>query len=315
MNNELESIDKYLRSEIDDLEISPSEGVWDSIDSKIESKQLARNSRKMKLKILGAAVLVSGLTALVMNYYQGSSQQKPAVNDQPTLVEQKLVAPVQQLVTVETQPSNIETNKSSAHKNEVKETVSSSGNTTYLANSAKQDLTGKAEEDFAGMNDRQEAAVIKAKPVSSLVDSKKDVSDKAIILLPYFSANAANNTAESNKQSANNGSVKSDIVETTKPEPKENVIYMPNAFTPNGDGLNDVFLPQTADTPKEYKLSIFDRLGHLVFYSEDVLKGWDGQSMNNGSEEVKEDVYMWRIEMKNSKGEKEHLMGTLTLLK
>jgi hypothetical protein len=37
--------------------------------------------------------------------------------------------------------------------------------------------------------------------------------------------------------------------------------------------------------------------------------------MHNGTDDVKEDVYMWRIELKNSKGEKEHLMGSLTLLK
>ena len=90
---------------------------------------------------------------------------------------------------------------------------------------------------------------------------------------------------------------------------------MPNAFTPNGDGLNDQFIPQSAENLKEYKLYIFDRSGNTVFYSDELHRGWDGRSIVNGSEVIREDIYMWRIELKNSKGEKEHLMGYLNLIK
>ncbi len=53
-------------------------------------------------------------------------------------------------------------------------------------------------------------------------------------------------------------------------------IYIPNAFTPNGDGLNDIFKVETVIELKEFKLMIFDRTGELIFESSDISKGWDG---------------------------------------
>jgi len=53
--------------------------------------------------------------------------------------------------------------------------------------------------------------------------------------------------------------------------------YIPNAFTPNGDGLNDVFgaIPRI-DYVNQYRISIFNRWGQLLFESSDLHLGWDG---------------------------------------
>jgi len=53
-------------------------------------------------------------------------------------------------------------------------------------------------------------------------------------------------------------------------------IYIPNSFTPNGDGKNDVFYIKTVYEFSEFKLTIFNRWGDMVFESEDINKGWDG---------------------------------------
>ena len=53
-------------------------------------------------------------------------------------------------------------------------------------------------------------------------------------------------------------------------------IYLPNAFTPNGDGLNDIF-KGTMVGLKEFKfMKIFNRFGQEIFYTTDAQKGWDG---------------------------------------
>ncbi|MBC8321500.1 MAG: gliding motility-associated C-terminal domain-containing protein [Bacteroidetes bacterium] len=54
-------------------------------------------------------------------------------------------------------------------------------------------------------------------------------------------------------------------------------IYFPNAFTPNGDGLNDEFKPVTATGEIEhFSLSIFNRWGALIYQTNDISQGWDG---------------------------------------
>ena len=55
-------------------------------------------------------------------------------------------------------------------------------------------------------------------------------------------------------------------------------VYVPNAFTPNGDGKNDVWKPVFADTlnVKQYDLQIFDRNGVLVFGTNNPNDGWGG---------------------------------------
>jgi len=57
--------------------------------------------------------------------------------------------------------------------------------------------------------------------------------------------------------------------------------YIPNAFTPNGDGYNDVFKVSVVD-PVYFELSIYDRWGGLVFRSTDPEQGWDGTTPSTG---------------------------------
>jgi len=53
-------------------------------------------------------------------------------------------------------------------------------------------------------------------------------------------------------------------------------LFIPNAFSPNGDGVNDVFRVTPTCLIRKYVLKIFNRWGQQVFYSVDISKGWDG---------------------------------------
>lgn len=55
--------------------------------------------------------------------------------------------------------------------------------------------------------------------------------------------------------------------------------FMPTAFTPNNDGINDILKPILLGNVKQYKFWIYNRWGQLVFHSADLLKGWDGNYM------------------------------------
>jgi gliding motility-associated-like protein len=54
-------------------------------------------------------------------------------------------------------------------------------------------------------------------------------------------------------------------------------IYIPNAFTPDGDGLNDLFMP-VGQGIVNLSMQIFDRWGNMVYFSENETRGWDGAS-------------------------------------
>lgn len=73
-------------------------------------------------------------------------------------------------------------------------------------------------------------------------------------------------------------------------------IYVPTAFTPDGDGLNDLFFPQLSNIDvAEYRFWITNRSGQVVFETIDPLAKWDG-SENNSSYFGRGDLYQWHIE-------------------
>lgn len=92
------------------------------------------------------------------------------------------------------------------------------------------------------------------------------------------------------------------------------IIYTPNAFTPDGNGTNDVFLPKIdGDEEGTYELYIFNRWGEVVFKSTDKNIGWDGTSKNI---KAKEDTYVWKIRVKDQKNSKKYeYVGHVTLLR
>jgi gliding motility-associated-like protein len=52
--------------------------------------------------------------------------------------------------------------------------------------------------------------------------------------------------------------------------------FAPGAFTPNGDGKNDIFRPLLFGNVKKYRFTIYNRWGNVVFESTELMKGWDG---------------------------------------
>ena len=53
-------------------------------------------------------------------------------------------------------------------------------------------------------------------------------------------------------------------------------VWVPNAFSPNHDDVNEVFLPQISSSLESYELYIFDRWGKMIFETDDFNQGWDG---------------------------------------
>jgi len=87
-------------------------------------------------------------------------------------------------------------------------------------------------------------------------------------------------------------------------------IYSPNAFTPNGDGLNDRFVFKGIGDNEHALLQIYDRWGRMVFQTNDPEKGWDGYI---GNQPGIPDSYVWILYL--GTGHVYTYKGSVTLVK
>lgn len=94
------------------------------------------------------------------------------------------------------------------------------------------------------------------------------------------------------------------------------IISAPTAFSPNNDGINDVFYILSTDETIEFHLYIYDRHGQLVFQTDDIRVGWDGKT--NGTP-APPDVYVYLVEYRGkgdvAPGNKRIMKGQITLIR
>lgn len=88
-------------------------------------------------------------------------------------------------------------------------------------------------------------------------------------------------------------------------------LYIPSAFTPNGDGLNDVFRIPVGSNLKLVDFSIFNRWGERIFITKDAAKGWDGRAKGRMQEAG---VYIYSIKGTQD-GKPVTIKGTVTLVR
>ncbi|MCW3082798.1 MAG: hypothetical protein JWP12_164 [Bacteroidetes bacterium] len=93
----------------------------------------------------------------------------------------------------------------------------------------------------------------------------------------------------------------------------EFTFYIPNAFSPNGDGINDEFYGK-GDFINDFEMTIYDRWGNLIFYTDDINKHWNGTA-NHGSEIAQMDTYVYVVKLTDYKDKKHKFMGSVTLVK
>jgi gliding motility-associated-like protein len=103
-----------------------------------------------------------------------------------------------------------------------------------------------------------------------------------------------------------------DTINVDVPFEECNPVVFPNTFTPNGDNINDVFRPKQDSDPYEYKLTIFNRWGALLFQSASFYTGWDGSYKGSP---MPSGVYYWIAAYKSADGKKHTQSGYVTLIR
>lgn len=92
------------------------------------------------------------------------------------------------------------------------------------------------------------------------------------------------------------------------------LLYVPSAFTPNGDGINDGFLVVVSGA-RDFELQIFNRWGDKVFESTDPTQAWMGDDRGRGSYFVPDGVYNYVVRVRGYNGDAIEKTGQVTIIR
>ena len=88
----------------------------------------------------------------------------------------------------------------------------------------------------------------------------------------------------------------------------------PTAFSPNEDGLNDIFLIENSTIdPDNFQMIIYERWGGKIFETTDMNEGWDGKLKN--SEKAKSGTYIYILKYKDAEGTEQFVHGNVTVIR
>jgi gliding motility-associated-like protein len=88
-------------------------------------------------------------------------------------------------------------------------------------------------------------------------------------------------------------------------------LYIPDAFSPNGDVLDEAFLPSACPT-KEYQFSIYNRWGECIFETTNIAQGWDGTYLGR---RAPEGMYLYMIRLRDHWNKTQYRTGTISLIR
>lgn len=98
------------------------------------------------------------------------------------------------------------------------------------------------------------------------------------------------------------------IINDKKPAP----VFIPNCFTPNGDGINDGFMPMGMDEMSSYQMMIFTKWGQLIFETENPSEKWDGKI---NSAVIEDGTYLYMLRGTDCHLQKHYYNGTVNLIR
>lgn len=92
-------------------------------------------------------------------------------------------------------------------------------------------------------------------------------------------------------------------------------LFIPNTFTPNGDGINEIFFPQGVGVnPDKFSMYIFDRWGNMIYKTETWPAGWDG-TVQGTNRLCQEDTYVYKITTMDPDGSRKVYIGHVNLIR
>lgn len=290
-----EKIDDIFQEKFSNFEAKPETDLWSKIQ---HDEQWTRHLRRQSVKnIIIYAVL--GIIAISTSIILINNRIKKDVKVIDEVVEVHEETASTAIVSDKGPAQNIteEPKTENVEVNEAKETLAEAISTETLP-------TQEIHLEEAAAPHTETATVNPTVPVktetttsSTTKTTKENADSKAV----------EKSVSHQNAETA----IRANAV-TPPSKPTTSPFSIPNAFTPNGDGLNDVFVPVTNIELQSYQLDIYARNGQKLFTSRDLNYGWNGEyqgaMMDGGS-------YIYFIKYEDSNGQEHIDKGQLLLIR
>lgn len=305
--------------ELRDLKVPVSEQEWESI---VHDKRYVRKfGRKTGLSPKGRAALIVGAAAVLLTVpiLVSTLSHKTADIAQDSTPTVQTTAPQQESVSetfqnVPSLPTNPSANAKSEETLQALPSASSATSRTAVheqsALTAVTEARNPANNQPAVTNKPASTSAITSQPAETVSRNLKNTSSTTVSnskkSLTYITDNRPQvaNTISDEDQPTMEKSQEEPVVETEE-------FFIPTAFTPNGDGLNDLFKVQANFVPNTFEMSIFNRKGELMFLTQDMGIGWDGQFHG---QTLPSGVYVCIIKYTDREGKMQKKQGQVMLL-
>lgn len=296
--------------ELRHLEAPVTEKEWSAILQ--DKRYIQKFGRKPRLSPKGRAGIIAGFVAILI-----------AIPILVKTLSHESEAPVQEATATTETTVNKDVASQRQHNEPftvatVSESTSTTAtpakvkNTTVAATSERTTLTSavtaRTQATVAEKTDEESVdPVTTAKPSSIVLPSTTEIHKPTTIV---------HQTPKSSSKKIETEEVSEVITSKSEPEtePEEtesDQLFIPSAFTPNGDGLNDLFYIKANFQPRNFEMTIMSRNGDLLFHSRDINIGWDGQL--HGST-LPQGMYVYIIKYKDSEGKDQKQQGQILLI-
>jgi gliding motility-associated-like protein len=313
-----ENIDQLFKDSLSNFEADVNPSVWKNIEQELQtpSGNVADRSvrsdkifKAVKLKHIISFLALSGAAILAILYFTKKAESPSASVNVKALQQ---ASPVNQQGSQKIVPSS-----------ELPQQVKTV-NPVVEEKRALKTNDQKASEMKPVISDVERSKEKENVPLPASSSSVKDSKDNAVHL-------EKNSVVKSNTESRDNSKVAEDNhesaansqVDASDNEHPENGtgnetdnnhldfrFFIPDMFTPNGDGVNEYFRPDGLNF-KDYEMWIYDQLGTEIFSSTDINNTWDGK-LRNGNE-ASSGKYLCKVNVKDLSGKNHPYYKPITL--
>ena len=327
----MKNIDTHKLSPIEELrriESPVSEQEWAAITS--DKRYVRKFGRKPGLSPRGRVAVIAGAVALLVTVpilvrILGNNKMEDAVRA-PVAVgtEVTATAPAPVAATADATPATPAVPTAQASTSETPAKVAATSQAAAHESSTLAGVVAKRQTASDKLLPADEIPLLCSHKPAITRDDIKELPERNGAVLEPARNEAIHQIISCSPRVVSKSSVEEDAAETDgaevakyespveeEPVPAAEEFFIPSAFTPNGDGLNDLFYVNANFEPRDYELSIFNRNGDLVFLARDIRAGWDGQVHGRT---LMQGMYVYVIKYKDRQGNEQRKQGQILLV-